>query len=72
MKEQVKTQAPQESVEDGTTQGKTKGEGMTNVKFNVIIVTNIVIMLMNVEVPPIIRNNKLTMLKRKIKKNPLF
>ena len=67
MKEQVKTKVSQ-GVEDG----KMKGEGMTNLKFNVIIVTNMVIMLMNVEVPLIIRKDKPIMFKRKIKKNPLF
>ena len=38
-------------MEDGTTQGKMKGECMINPKFNVIIVTNIVILPMNIEVP---------------------
>ena len=72
MKEQVQTQVPQESMEDGITQGKTKGEGIKNLIFNVIIVTNMVIFLMNVEFPLISLKDKLTMLKRKIKKNPLF
>ena len=40
---------------------------MINSKFNVIIVTNMVNMLMSVEVPLIIWKDKLTMLKRKIK-----
>ena len=72
MKEQVKTQVPQEHMEDDTSQGKTKRGGMTNLKFNVIIETNMVIMLTNIEVLLIIRKDKLTMLKRKIKKNLLF
>ena len=63
-------------MEDSTTQGKKKkkkmkGEGMINSKFNVIIVTNMVIILMNVEVPLIIWKDKPTMLKRNIKKNLL-
>ena len=37
-------------MQDGTTQGKLKGKGMINPKFNVIIVTNTIIMLMNIEV----------------------
>ena len=38
-------------MEDGTTQGKMKRKCMINLKFNVIIVTNIVILPMNIEVP---------------------
>lgn len=51
MKEQAKTFILQAGVEDDITQCKMKGEGMVNPTFNVIIVTNIVIVLMNVEVP---------------------
>ena len=42
---------------------------MINHRFNVIIIINMIIMLMNVEVPLIIWKDKLTILKRKIKKN---
>ena len=44
---------------------------MIKPKFNIIIITNMVIMLMNVEVPLIIIKDKPPMLKRKIKKNLL-
>ena len=40
MKEQVKTQVPQEHMEDDTSQGKMKRGVMKNLKFNVIIETN--------------------------------
>ena len=49
-------------MENATSQGKTKRGGMKNLKFNVIIETNMVIMLMNIEVLLIIRKDKLTML----------
>ena len=55
-------------MEEDTTQGNMKEEGIINLKFKVIIITNVVIMLMNVEVL-IIWKNKSTILKRKIKKN---
>ena len=42
---------------------------MINPKFNVKIATNMVIILMNVELPLTIWKDKPTMLKRKIKKN---
>ena len=45
---------------------------MTNLEFNVIVVTNMVTMLMNVGVPLIIRKDKSNTLRRKIKKNPRF
>ena len=49
MKEQGKNHILKEIMEDDTTQGKMKGEGMISPEFNVIIVKkNIVIMLMNV------------------------
>ena len=38
-------------MEDDITQGKMKGEGMINPKFSIIIVTNMVIMHVNVEIP---------------------
>ena len=69
MKEQTKTYIPQEGVEDDITQGKMKGEGMINPKFSIIIVTNMVIMHVNVEIPLTIWKDQLTILKRKIKKN---
>ena len=47
----MKTHISQDYVEDGITQGKMKGEGVTKPKFNVITITSMVIMLMNVEVP---------------------
>ena len=67
-KERGKTHIPQEDMEEGTNQGKMKGECMINPKFNVIIVTNRVIMLINVEVPLIIWKDMLTTLKEKKKK----
>ena len=45
MKEQAKIHIPQKYVEDGITQGKMKWEGMINPKFNVIIITNMIITL---------------------------
>ena len=72
MKEQVKIQVPEERVEDGISQSKKKWGGIRNLKFNVIIKTNMIIMPMNVEVRLIIWKDKLTMFKRNIKKNLLF
>ena len=67
-KERGETHIPQENMEEGTNQGKMKGECMINPKFNVIIVTNRVIMLINVEVPLIIWKDMLAILKKKRKK----
>ena len=55
-------------MEDDTIQGKMKW-GMINLKFSVMIVTNMVIILMIVKVPLAIWKNKPTMLRRNMKKN---
>ena len=54
-------------MKDGTIHGNTKGESMINLKFDVIIAKNMVIMLMNVNMLLTIWNDEITMLKRKIK-----
>ena len=53
-------------MEDDTIQGKMK-LGMINLKFSVMIVTNMVIILMIVKVPLAIWKNKPTMLRRNMK-----